>query len=124
MSTENDNGNEGHDNGVSSEDWEKLARRSLSEQIFSDRNDLNEALARLEYAVRDGDVAAEDIRDYRRHFYEVQRRIEQNLVPLVDDVDPYGMVAVNLTFQQREELLEEPWKHEPVDKSLFECEDE
>lgn len=124
MSTENGCGHNGHDADVSADDWENLARKAASDRVFSQKEELNGAMGKLMTSISKGNLTAEHIREFRNAFYEMQRLVEDDLVPLVDDVEPYGRVAQNLTFSQREELLEEPWVSEPVDKELFEHDEE
>jgi len=85
--------------------WEDVGRFWLSMQIQSAEQDLTDATTALDHSIHTGDaIAAEDVRALREGLEQVQRIVEEHVVPLVDDDDleewgrrprvvPYGRLA-------------------------------
>lgn len=91
-------------------DWERAARKALSSQLFKSGENIRGAVGSLEMAVwghDDRTLTEDDIEAARDALYDLQRLIEDDLVPIVDGVEPYERAGVNLSFGKREELLNE-----------------
>lgn len=79
----------------------------------------------------DDDLTAEHINQFRNDFYDLQRLVEEDIVPLVNGVEPYEQATMNLTAKQKAEALDlrwedvrdVPWKSEIEDEQETEGDD-
>ncbi|MFA9518538.1 hypothetical protein ACERIT_15210 (plasmid) [Halopenitus sp. H-Gu1] len=116
MSANDCNGHNGHDTDectASEPNWESVARGALAELFFSRKHDLQNSLGTIEARLdrlSDDDLTAEHIKQFRRDFYDVQRLVEEDIVPLVDGVEPYEGANTNLTMGNLAEFLDVRWE--------------
>lgn len=93
-------------------DWESIARSALGELIFTQQYSFQKSLGTIETHLDDPqneDLTADHINQFRRDFYDLQCLIEEDIVPLVDGVDPYENAMMNLTFGQVADGVPEEW---------------
>ncbi|WP_363463591.1 hypothetical protein [Halogeometricum borinquense] len=104
---------DGHDQSTDSEpDWESVARDALVQLFFSRKSDLQGSLGTIESRIgtlSDSELTAEHIKQFRRDFYDVQRLVEEDIVPLVDGVEPYEDATLNLSYGRLAEGLDVRW---------------
>ena len=102
---------DGHDQSTDFEsDWESVARDALVQLFFNRKGNLQDSLNTIETGIdtfSESELTAEDIQQFRRDFYDVQRLVEETIVPLIDGVEPYTRATTNLTNGQMEAELTE-----------------
>jgi len=116
MSANDCNGHNGHDTDdctATEPNWESVARSALAELFFTRKLELQNSLGTIEARLgrfSDDDLTAEHIRQFRNDFYDLQRLVEEDIVPLVDGVEPYEQATMNLTAGQKAEALDLRWE--------------
>lgn len=105
---------DGHDESKDNQpDWESVARSALTELFFSRKHDLQNSLGTIEAhldRLRNEDLTADDIKQFRNDFYDLQRLVEEDIVPLVDGVEPYENADLNLSYGRLAEGLDVRWE--------------
>ena len=116
MSANDCNGHNGHDTDdctATEPNWESVARSALAELFFTRKLELQNSLGTIEARLgrfSDDDLTAEHIRQFRNDFYDLQRLVEEDIVPLVDGVEPYEQADLNLSYGRLAEGLDVRWK--------------
>lgn len=109
------NQNLGHGDSTDAQaDWEKAARSALTTLLGSRKQDIAGALGRMEnhmWGLNGSHLTPDDIREFRNALYNCQRLVEEDIVPLVDGVDPYERADTNLSAGKLAEFLDLYWDH-------------
>jgi chloramphenicol 3-O-phosphotransferase len=72
------------------ETWEAVARDVLARELDDRRYALDGAFRDLGRALDDGNaVTVDDVREAREAIRQAERVLEENIVPLVDETDPW-----------------------------------
>lgn len=82
-------------------DWEAIARDSSATLLFQAASNVDETVGRVEHRLRGNaneQLTADDIRAARAALYELEQVLEENVVPAVDDVEPYERSAEHVPF--------------------------
>lgn len=74
-----------------SDDWERVGRRLLAEQLRDVQVDLENEFQRIATGLEAGeDVTSEDVTDLRRALYRAERTVEDSLADAVDGASPWA----------------------------------
>lgn len=94
-------------------DWERSARKALDHLLWHAEDDLKASLGTIHHHLKahtDEDLEADDIKQFRRDFYDVQMFVEDFLVPVVEGVEPYEAATTNLNYGQLADALDLRWE--------------
>lgn len=95
-------------------DWENAARSALTELLGHRKRELAGAVGRMEnhmWGLNDSDLTADDVDAFRGALYNIQRLVEEDIVPLVDGIEPYQRANTNLSAGQLVDFLDLYWDH-------------